>query len=77
MGEGRLIFGGVVSIVAVSVLKISIYDEYLQLIITCGMNQGIVFIVHYQQSRDRREMHKGVERDKERLKLKKQINSEK
>jgi hypothetical protein len=77
MGEGRLIFGGVVSIVAVSVLNISIDDEYLQLSITCGMNQGIVFIVHYQQSRDRREMHKGVERDKERLKLKKQINSEK
>jgi len=77
MGEGRLIFGGVVSIVAVSVLNISIDDEYLQLSITCGMNQGIVFIVHYQQSRDRREMHKGVERDKERLKLKKQISSEK
>ena len=76
MGEGRLIFGGVVSIVAVSVLNISIDDEYLQLSIICGMNQGIVFIVHYQQSRDRREMHKGVERDKERLKLKKQINSE-
>jgi len=77
MGEGRLIFGGVVSIVAVSVLNISIDDEYLQLSITCGMTQGIVFIVHYQQSRDRREMHKGVERDKERLKLKKQISSEK
>jgi hypothetical protein len=41
------------------------------------MTQGIVYIVHYQQSRDRREMHKGVERDKERLKLKRQINSEK
>jgi len=54
MGEGKIIFGGVVSVVA-----------------------GIVYIVHYQQSRDRREMHKGVERDKERLKLKKQISSEK
>lgn len=65
------------SIVAVSMLNDSTDDEYLQLNITCRMIQGIVYIVHYQQSRDRREMHKGVERDKERLKLKKQMINEK
>lgn len=65
------------SIVAVSVLNDSTDDEYLQLNITYRMIQGIVYIVHYQQSRDRREMHKGVERDKERLKLKKQMINEK
>lgn len=33
---------------------------------------GIVYLVHYQQLRDRKEMHKGVQKDIERIKLKKQ-----
>lgn len=37
MGEGKLIFGGVVSIVAVSALNASIDDAYLVLNITCWM----------------------------------------
>jgi len=33
---------------------------------------GIVYLVHYQQERDKREMHKGVIKDKERLEMKRQ-----
>ena len=32
---------------------------------------GVVYIVHYQQVRDKKEMHKGVIRDRERVAAKK------
>jgi hypothetical protein len=32
---------------------------------------GVVYIVHYQQIRDKNEMHKGVIRDRERVAAKK------
>jgi len=36
---------------------------------------GVVYVVHYQQVRDKREMHKGVIRDRERVAAKKAMQS--
>ena len=40
------------------------------MIMTVGA-AGVVYVVHYQQVRDKREMHKGVIRDRERVAAKK------
>lgn len=36
----------------------------------------VIYAVHYQQSRDRREMHKGVIKDRERVEAKKALKRE-
>jgi len=36
---------------------------------------GVVYIVHYQQVRDKKEMHKGVIRDRERVAAKKKAGT--
>eukprot|EP00601_Ochromonadales_sp_CCMP2298_P008451 CAMPEP_0173195404 /NCGR_PEP_ID=MMETSP1141-20130122/15034_1 /TAXON_ID=483371 /ORGANISM="non described non described, Strain CCMP2298" /LENGTH=73 /DNA_ID=CAMNT_0014119925 /DNA_START=137 /DNA_END=358 /DNA_ORIENTATION=- len=50
-------------------------EKVLLGVVTVGA-AGVIAVVHYQQVRDRTEMHKGVLRDKERLAARKRARAE-